>query len=101
MIKIRSITDVITNSSSEVFILKNVNDDKLELWRDYIYKTYKDDKYFKNSEYTYFGDSIERKKDGTLILSYSMCNLDSVDIDFLKKLVGSENFKSEDRVFFD
>lgn len=92
-IKVQSVSDVITNSSSEIYQIKSDIDVFMfrDLWDDVL------------TEWGYTKEEIQAddtvggviyKEDGYLILSYSsVCNLDQCVFDKLRDIFGNENVK--------
>lgn len=94
MIKIRSITDVITNSSSEAYIVRNSGNshEVREKFYDYLeslgkYGTERNPSYHCG----YFDAEFEDLKGGGVLVDYAvLCNLDDCE-GYLETLFGKEN----------
>ena len=94
LIRIQSVSDIITNSSSEIYQIKSDITETMfrEIWdsvlRDWGYS----EEDIKNDD-TIYG-IIRRKDNDYIILDYSiMCNLDHDALDKLRDIFGTENVK--------
>lgn len=90
-IKIQSFSDIITNSSSELFTIKTNMSARAfrDIWNRYLDKRGYNH-YFGGYE-TYHGH-IDEEEPGVLTLEYpDMCNLEREDYEWLEKLFGEEN----------
>lgn len=99
LIKVQSASDIITNSSSEIYSIKTDTDVNIvrSLWDQILLNEYGFEKDNLEDE-TIRGKIYRDKETGNIILDYNiMCNVDNVE-DKLKEIFGKDNVKE---VFWD
>lgn len=94
-IKIQSVSDIITNSSSEVYLIKTeISKEQLrEMWDRQLeeWKVREEKWYHPSLEETYRGE-VRVEEDGRLCLAYDvLCNVDQNIEAKLKEWFGEEN----------
>lgn len=99
LIKIQSASDIITNSSSEIYSIKTDTDIDIvrSLWDQILLNEYGFEKDTLEDE-TIRGKIYRDEETGNIILDYTiMCNVDNVE-DKLKEIFGKDNVKE---IFWD
>ena len=94
LIRIQSVSDIITNSSSEIYQIKSDITETMfrEIWNSVLRDWGYSEEDIENDD-TIYG-IIRRKDDEYIILDYSiMCNLDFDAFDKLRDIFGTENVK--------
>lgn len=94
LIRIQSVSDIITNSSSEIYQIKSDITETMfrEIWNSVLRDWGYSEKDIENDD-TIYG-IIRRKDNDYIILDYSiMCNLDFDALDKLRDIFGTENVK--------
>lgn len=95
-IKVQSVSDIITNSSSEVFTVQTQVD--VDIIRDWFYNTlriwgYSDEDICQDST---IGGYIYESSPGVVVISYGvMCNVDESIYNLLIATFGRENVEAE------
>jgi hypothetical protein len=94
LIRIQSVSDIITNSSSEIYQIKSDITETMfrEIWNSVLRDWGYSEEDIENDD-TIYG-IIRRKDNDYIILDYSiMCNLDFDALDKLRDIFGTENVK--------
>lgn len=95
-IKVQSVSDIITNSSSEVFTVQTQVD--VDIIRDWFYNTlriwgYSDEAISQDDS---IGGWIYEREPGVVVISYGiMCNIEESIEDLLIATFGKENVEAE------